>query len=146
MDKNIEAFINAKTLAVAGVSRSSTKFGTTIYKDLKSRGFKVYGINPNLEQIDGDKCYPSMSELPAGVDGVVICLPPQISAQVMRDAVAAGIDKIWLQQGAQSAETAKAARDLGVNPVQGKCILMYAGEVKSIHGFHKFFAKLFGQY
>jgi len=41
------------------------------------------------------------------VDGVVICVTPQKSVQVIRDAVAAGIQKIWLQQGAQSAATRK---------------------------------------
>ena len=80
------------------------------------------------------------------MDGVVICLPPQKTVLVMRDAAAAGIQKIWLQQGAESAETARVARELGLEPVTGKCIMMYAGNVKSIHGVHKFFAKLFGQY
>jgi uncharacterized protein len=146
MDKNVEAFLQVKRLAIAGVSRSDKKFGTAIYTELKSRGFEVYGINPNMDEVAGDKCYPNVAELAGKVDGVVICLPPQKSAQVLRESVAAGIQKIWLQQGAQSAETTKAARELGVTPVEGKCILMYAGEVSSIHGFHKFFARLFGQY
>jgi predicted CoA-binding protein len=80
------------------------------------------------------------------VDGVVICVNPKYSAQALRDAAAVGIQNIWLQQGAQSVETGKVARELGLDPVSGKCILMYAGEVKSIHGFHKFFAKILGQY
>ncbi len=146
MEKNVEDFLQAKRLAIAGVSRSDKKFGTAIYTELKSRGFEVYGVNPNMDLVAGDKCYPSVAELAGKVDGVVICLPPQKSAQVLRESVAAGIRKIWLQQGAQSAETSKAASELGVNPVEGKCILMYAGEVNSIHGFHKFFAKLFRQY
>jgi uncharacterized protein len=146
MDKNVEDFLQVKRLAIAGVSRSDKKFGTAIYTELKSRGFEVYGINPNMDLVAGDKCYPNVAELTGKVDGVVICLPPQKSAQVLRESVAAGIRKIWLQQGAQSAETTKVARELGVTPVEGKCILMYAGEVKSIHGFHKFFARLIGQY
>ena len=68
------------------------------------------------------------------------------AAQALRDAAGAGISKLWLQQGAQSVETAKTARDLGLDPITGKCILMYAGEVKSIHGFHKFINKVLGQY
>ena len=146
MDKNVEDFLQSKRLAIAGVSRSEKKFGTAIYIELKSRGFEVYGINPNMDLVDGDKCYPNLTELAGKVDGVVICLPPQKSAQVIRESAASGIQKIWLQQGAQSAETAKVARELGVTPVEGKCILMYAGEVNSIHGFHKFFARLFRQY
>lgn len=146
MDKKIEEFVQARRMAVVGVSRSDKKFGSTIYTELKTRGFDVYGVNPELKQIGADPCYPNLAALSGKVDGVVICLPPQKSAQVMREAVAAGITKIWLQQGAQSLETSKAARELGVTPVEGKCILMYAGEVKSFHGVHKFFARLFGQY
>jgi uncharacterized protein len=146
MDKNIESFIQAKRLAVAGVSRSDKKFGTTIYNELKERGFQVYGVNPQVDQIGGEKCYASVSELAGKVDGVVICLPPQKAAGVIREAAAAGITKIWLQQGSQSLETGKVAREVGVTPVEGKCILMYAGEAKSFHGFHKFINKMIGQY
>jgi hypothetical protein len=146
MDSKIQDFIQIKRLAVAGVSHSEQKFGNAIYKELKERGYEVYGVNPTLETIAGDKCYPSLDKLAGKVDGVVICLPPQKAVGVVREAAAAGIKNIWLQQGSQSLETSKAAREAGITPVEGKCILMYAGEVKSIHAFHKFFAKLFGQY
>jgi predicted CoA-binding protein len=146
MDTQIQDFIQAKRLAVAGVSHNPQKFGTAIYTELKARGFEVYGVNPTMDTIDGDKCYSALNELAGKVDGVVICLPPQKAAGVLREAAAAGIKKIWLQQGSQSLETTKAAREVGVIPVEGKCILMYAGEVKSLHAFHKFFARLFGQY
>jgi uncharacterized protein len=146
MDQKIQEFVQAKRLAIVGVSHTSTKFGTAIYTELKARGFDVYGVNPSLDQINGDKCYPNLAALAGKVDGVVICLPPQKAAQVLREASAAGIKNIWLQQGSQSVETGKVAHELGVTPVEGKCILMYAGEVKSFHGFHKFIAKVIGQY
>lgn len=146
MDPKIQDFVQSKRLAVVGVSRSEQKFGTAIYKELKTRGYDVFGVNPNMDAIDGEPCYASIGDLTGKVDGVVICVPPQKAAGVVREAAAAGITKIWLQQGAQSLETSKAAREMGVAPVEGKCILMYAGEVKSVHAFHRFFAKLFGQY
>lgn len=146
MDATIQDFLQARRLAVVGVSRSPQKFGTAIYTELKTRGFEVYGVNPNMETIAGDKCYPSLAELAGRVDTVVICVTPQKAAGVLREAAAIGIQRIWIQQGAQSLETARVAQELGLKPVTGKCILMYAGEVKSIHAFHKFFARAFGQY
>jgi predicted CoA-binding protein len=146
MDQNIQDFLQAKRLAVVGVSRSEQKFGSAIYTELKTRGFEVFGVNPQLDVIAGDKCYATISELAGKVDGAVICLPPGKAAGVIREAAAAGVKKIWLQQGSQSIETSKAAREAGINPVEGKCILMYAGEVKSFHAFHKFVAKVIGQY
>jgi predicted CoA-binding protein len=146
MDEIVRSFLEAKRLAIVGVSRSPQKFGTTVYTELKQRGFQVFGVNPAMETIAGDRCYASVTELAGQVDGVVICLPPVSAATVLREAAAVGINKIWLQQGASSAETTQAGREVGVTPVEGKCILMYAGEVKSVHAVHRFFARLFGQY
>ncbi|MEN4012402.1 MAG: CoA-binding protein [Chloroflexota bacterium] len=146
MDQTIADFLNARRLAVVGVSRSEQKFGTAIYKELKARGFEVYGVNPSLDTIAGDPCYHSVGELAGKVDGVVICVQPAKAAATLREAAAIGIRRIWLQQGSQSIESKNAAREAGVTPVEGKCILMYAGEVKSVHAFHRFFAKLLGQY
>ncbi|MBN1265034.1 MAG: CoA-binding protein [Anaerolineales bacterium] len=146
MDQNIQEFLKSEKLAVVGVSRSEKKFGSAVYKELKERGIEVFGVNPNMDTIFGDPCYPAVADLADKVDGVVICIPPEKAVVVVSEAAAAGIRRIWLQQGSQSLETRKAASEAGVTPVEGKCILMYAGEVKSIHAFHRFFAKLFGQY
>ena len=146
MNQKIQDFVNAKRLAVVGVSRSEQKFGTAIYTELKERGYEVFGVNPQMDEIKGDKCFASLTDLAGKVDGVVVCVSPTKTPQVLREAAAAGITNIWLQQGTSSAEATKTAQELGVSPIEGKCILMYAGEVKSVHAFHKFFAKLLGQY
>lgn len=146
MNQKIQDFVNAKRLAVVGVSRSEQKFGTAIYTELKERGYEVFGVNPQMDEIKGDKCFASLTDLAGKVDGVVVCVSPTKTPQVLREAAAAGITNIWLQQGTSSVEATKTAQELGVSPIEGKCILMYAGEVKSVHAFHKFFAKLLGQY
>lgn len=146
MDSTIQDFVKSKRLAVAGVSRSGKKFGNMIYTELKQRGYQVYAVHPEAAEIGGDKCYPNFSALPGGIDGVVICVSPRQSEKVLREAVQAGIKKVWLQQGAQSPEALAAAKELGVSTVDGKCLLMYAEPVSSFHKFHRFFAKLFGQY
>ena len=64
---------------------------------------------------------------------------------MLRDAVQAGMSKIWLQQGSDSPEVKAVAGELGVTPITGKCILMYAQPVKSFHAWHRGFARLFGQ-
>ncbi len=146
MNQKIQDFVNAKRLAVVGVSRSEQKFGTAIYTELKERGYEVFGVNPQMDEIKGNKCFASLTDLAGKVDGVVVCVSPTKTPQVLREAAAAGITNIWLQQGTSSVEATKTAQELGVSPIEGKCILMYAGEVKSVHAFHKFFAKLLGQY
>jgi predicted CoA-binding protein len=79
------------------------------------------------------------------VDGVLVCVAPTQAAQVVRDAAAAGLKNVWLQMGAESPEAAQAAKEVGLTPVTGKCLLMYLQPVKSFHSWHRGFAKLFGQ-
>jgi predicted CoA-binding protein len=146
MDQKIKDFVALKRVAVVGVSRNEQKMGNAIYTELKENGYEVYGVNPQLSEIKGDKCFASISDLAGKVNGALIAVSPKASAQVIRDAVAAGITKIWLNQGSQSVEASKVSRELGVSPIEGKCIFMYAGGVKSVHGFHRFIAKLIGQY
>jgi len=146
MDSKIQEFMQAKRLAIVGVSHNPQKFGTAAYIELRTRGLEVYGVNPTLDTVAGDKCYASLAEVTDKVDGVVICVVPQKAITVLREAASLGMQKIWLQQGSQSIETKKVADELGVHPIVGRCILMYAGEVKSLHAFHRVFAKLFGGY
>jgi predicted CoA-binding protein len=145
MNQNIQDFIQGKRIALVGVSRSGKKFGNTILTELKSRGYQVYVVHPEANEIAGERCYPNLDAVKGLVDGVVICVTARQAEQALRQAVAAGIKKIWLQQGSESSQVLAAARELGVEPVSGKCILMYAQPVRSFHGFHRAVVKLFGQ-
>ena len=145
MDKTIQDFIDCKRIAIAGVSRSGSKFGNSIYTELKGRGYEMYIVHPEAQEINGQKCYPNIAALAGKVDGVLICLPPQKAEKALREAAQAGIQHIWIQQGANSPVSDATAKELGIHPVSGKCILMYAQPVNSLHGVHRFFAKVFGQ-
>lgn len=146
MNQAIQDFVQGKRIAVMGVSRSGKKFGNIAVTELKQRGYQVLIVHPEAQEIGGERCYPSVAALPAAVDGVLICVPPKHASAALREAVQAGVKNIWLQQGADSAEVHATARELGVSLITGKCILMYAPPVKSLHGFHRTIAKLVGQY
>jgi uncharacterized protein len=145
MNAAIEKFVNGKRIALVGVSRSGKKFGNAIYTELKNRGYQVSIVHPEAKEINGERCYPSLEALRGQVDGALICVSSRQASQALRDAVAAGIENIWLQQGADSPDVQATARELGVTPITGKCILMYAQPVGSFHGWHRAFARLVGQ-
>jgi uncharacterized protein len=145
MDQKIQEFVDGKRIAIVGVSRSGKKFGNTIYTELKARGYQVYIVHPEAKEIGGERCYPNLAALQGIVDGVLICVPAAQAEKALREAAAAGMKKIWVQQGAESSKVLAAAREVGVEPVTGKCILMYAPPVRSLHGFHRGVMKLFGQ-
>jgi uncharacterized protein len=146
MDQVVQDFIQGKRFAVVGVSRSGKKFGNAICKELKERGYQVFIVHPQAQEIEGERCYPNLAALQGQIDGVLVSVPPAQAGQVIRDSVAAGVKKIWLQQGAESPEVLAVASELGVRPVSGKCILMYAQPVRSFHKFHALVTKLFGKY
>ena len=60
----IQQALDQKVWAVIGATHKTEKFGYKIYKCLKDHGYEVYPVNPNVAEIDGNKCYPSLSALP----------------------------------------------------------------------------------
>lgn len=145
MDKAVENFVQGKRVAVVGASRSGKKFGNSVVTELKDRGYQVLVVHPEAEEIGGEPCYPNLAALEGRADGVWVCVSPQQSDQVLREAVQAGFRNIWLQQGAESQQVLETARRLGVEPVSGKCILMYAQPVTGFHRWHRGFMKLIGR-
>ena len=143
--QDIKEFLSQKTLAIAGLSRDDKAFSATVNRELKARGYRLLPVNPHAETIAGEQCYPSMTALPEKVGGVVVFTPPAESEKVVRDAAARGIARVWLQQGAESATAIEYCLQKGMQVVSGKCILMFAEPVGSIHGVHRWFAKIFGQ-
>ena len=141
----VEDFLIHRTVAVVGVSRGGKKFGNTIYKELKSKNYTVYPVNPNAEKIGDDICYPNLRSLPEPVEGVVIVVPPEQTEAVMRDVVDVGIPRVWLQQGAVSDVAIAYGEKHGVNIVHGECILMFAEPAAFGHRAHRWIWKILGK-
>jgi predicted CoA-binding protein len=145
MNASIQDFITGKRIAIAGASRSPGKFGNAAGIELKARGYEVFLVHPEALEIDGQPCYPSLAALPEKVDGVLVSVPPSKAGEVMRQASAAGVQNVWLQAGAETPELLDLGKELGLNLVSGKCILMYAQPVRSVHLVHRWVCKLTGQ-
>jgi hypothetical protein len=145
MDQAIQDFISCKRIAVVGASRNEKKFGNMAFKELKQRGYQVFAVNPQASDIDGQPCYPNLKALEGQVDGVLITVPPDRGIHALQEAAELGIHRVWVQQQADSPELLAAGKELGLNLVTGKCILMYAPPVRSFHGWHRAFVKLFGK-
>ena len=141
----IDDFLAQRTLAIVGVSRKTEKFGCTVYKELKAKGYRVFPVNSHAEEVMGDRCYPRLSALPEPVGGVVIVVPPAETERVVQDAAAAKIPRVWMQQGAESEAALRFCQDNGMSVVSGECILMFAGPVGFGHGLHRWVWGLLGK-
>ena len=143
---SVDAFLAQRKIAVAGVSRSGKKFGNTIFKELKSKGYSVYGVNPNCGAIDGEPLYKGFEELPEPVGGAVIVVKPRETEKTVKLAVEAGIKNIWIQQGAESDQAIDYCRTHNVNVVYGECIMMFAEPLAFFHKLHRWIWKMLGKY
>jgi len=141
----VDNFLSCKNIAVVGVSRKSTKFGNAAYRELKKRGINVYGVNPNMEIVEGDKCYKNLRELEGKIDGIVNVVSPIQTVEVVKEANSIGVKNIWMQQGSESNEAINFCKENGINEVHKECILMFAEPVGSIHKVHKWFWKVLGR-
>lgn len=129
----VDAFIAQPALALVGLSRSGKKFGNAACRTLRDRGYRLYPIHPSADTIDGVRCYRRFADLPEPVDSVLVIVPPQQALTIVREAAAAGIRRVWLQQGSSSPAVLQACAELGLQFVADECILMFAEPA----GFHK---------
>ena len=146
MDASIQNFIRGKRIALVGASRSGqTKFGNAAAKELRARGYEIFLVHPEAKEIDGATCYPNLAALNGKVDGVLVSVPSVQAEKVLLEASAAGLRRVWLTQGAETNSLISLGKELGLELVTGKCILMYATPVRSVHAIHRFCVRLMGQ-
>lgn len=133
MMNQIDGFLNENNVfAVVGVSRDPNKFGYIIYQDLKRKGYKVFPINPNAKMINGDKTYAYLSELPIQPDVVDIVVPPKVALDVVKECYELGIQKVWLQPGAESDEVIDFCYEHDIEVIYGMCVMVESNNVGKI--------------
>ncbi len=138
-------FISQPALAVAGISRGGKKFGNAVCRELKAKGYRIYPVHPSADTIDGAPCFRSFAALPEPVGGVIVTVKPAEAEKVVRDAAAAGIRRVWLQQGAESPAALRFCEQAGISVVAGECVLMFAEPVASFHKVHRWVWRLIGR-
>jgi predicted CoA-binding protein len=141
----VQDFVAQRKLALVGASSKKAKFGNFALKDLRKKGYKIYPVHPQAKTIEGEPCFSSLAALPEAVDGLLVVVPPAQTEQVVRDAAAAGIKRVWMQQGAESAEAIQFCQENGVSAVHGECILMFAEPAAWFHRAHRWVWKLLGK-
>ena len=125
------AFLANKRVAVTGVSRTPKTHGSnTVYKRLRDRGYEVFAVNPNANEVEGDRCYRDLTSIPGGVDAVVIGTRPEIAEHTMHECADLGIKHVWMHRGPGEGSVSDAAtvygRQHGITVIDGGCPLMFA--------------------
>lgn len=123
----IESALNEKVWAVLGATANKNKFGYKIYMCLKKHGYKVYPINPNVDEIDGDICYSSIAELPETPSVVDFVVPERVGVAAVTECKAKGVKCLFLQPGADKDSVVKAAEEVGLDVIKD-CVLVQLKE------------------
>ena len=124
------AFLANKRIAVTGVSRTPRTHGSnSVYKRLRERGYEVFAVNPNADEVEGDRCYENLASIPGGVAAVVIGTRPELAEQTMRECAELGIKHVWMHWGSGASSVSAAAtqygRERGMTVIDGGCPLMF---------------------
>ena len=119
----------ATSIAVVGATDDPAKFGGRIYRNLKGKGYRVLAVNPGRETVDGDPCYPSLAALPAKPTLVDVVVPPRVTLEVLRQCLALGLTRVWLQPGSEDAAALAFAAENGLMVRAGDCIMVRAGRL-----------------
>jgi uncharacterized protein len=123
-------FLAHKRIAVTGVSRKAGDHGSnTVFKRLRERGYQVFAVNPNADEVEGARSYHDLRSIPGGVEAVVIATAPDKAEGTMRECAELGIKHVWMHrlygQGSVSADAASYGREHGITVIDGGCPLMF---------------------
>ena len=119
----VNTMLTKKSWAVVGVSKDSSKFGYKVYKRLKKAGYTVYGINPKLTELDGDKVYPNLASLPEVPEVVNCVVPPKVTTSIIPQCADEGIKYVWMQPGADCPEAFTLAKEKDIE-AERACVLV----------------------
>ncbi len=126
MKELIEQALEKKKWAVVGASGNAERFGYKILKHLDRLGYEVYPVNPNYDQIATHKCYPTVGDIPGGVDVVNVVVNPKLSKAMLEEGDFSELSALWFQPGSFNDETIELAKQKNPNVIHGHCVLVEA--------------------
>ena len=131
-------FLAGRRIAVTGVSRHPESHGANVvYRRLRDRGYEVFAVNPNADEVEGDRAYDALADIAGGVDGVVIGTRPETAEATVRECADLGITRVWMHRGpgagSVSPEAAAWGREHGMTVIDGGCPCMFGPTADAGH-------------
>jgi predicted CoA-binding protein len=112
-----------RTWAVVGCSPDPRRDSHRIAQLLQSRGFRVIPVNPAADEVLGERCYPSLTAIPAGERPEVVDIFRRADRAGVHvdEAIAIGAKAVWMQLGVIDEDAAQRARQAGLEVVMNRC-------------------------
>jgi uncharacterized protein len=122
-DAITQILATSKTIAVVGLSANRMRPSYGVAEYLKSAGYRIIPVNPNQEDVLGEKSYARLEDVPGRVDIVDIFRRPEFVPEIVDSAIRIGARGVWMQEGVVHAEAAEKARSAGLFVIMDSCIL-----------------------
>jgi len=121
---NIESILRqTESIAIVGISADPMRPSHGVWQYLKSAtDYRLYLVNPILDDIDGDTVYPSLADLPVVPDLVDVFRRREHLHSVLSDTIAVGAKTLWLQQGLWDDDVAREGTVAGLQVVMDRCL------------------------
>lgn len=142
------AFLEARRIAVVGLSRRENDFSRVLLRELARRGYDVVPVHPAMQGAEGRRCHPRVQDVRPPPDAALVLTPPHVTEQVVRDCAEAGVRRVWLHRGAgpgaASAGALASCAAHGIAVVHGLCPFMALPGASFPHRLHGFLRRRLG--
>lgn len=117
---------DSRTIAVVGLSDRPERDSHRVADYLMRTGYRVVPVNPNLEEVLGERCHPDLRSIPAEVDIDILNVfrRSEHVPEVVEQAIERGVRALWLQLGVVHPEAEQRAADRGLQVVSDRCIMV----------------------
>lgn len=121
--ETIEQVLEHKVWAVVGCSPDRWRDSHDVASFLQANGYRVIPVNPSVDELLGERCYPDLASIPAseGVEVVDVFRRSALAGAHVDEAIAIGAKAVWLQLGVTDEAAASRAEAAGLQVVMDRC-------------------------
>jgi predicted CoA-binding protein len=117
-----EILKNYRVVAVVGLSDKPERPSYRVAQYLQQHGYRIIPVNPGRREILGEKCYPSLRDIPFPVEVVDIFRNVEAIPPIVEEAIQVGAKAVWMQLDLVEPESAQKAKDAGLQVVMDRCL------------------------
>ncbi|WP_102028335.1 CoA-binding protein [Salirhabdus sp. Marseille-P4669] len=117
-----EVLENAKTIAVVGLSNNPDRTSYQVTKAMQDAGYRIIPVNPTVDEVLGEKAYPSLRDVPESFDIINVFRRSEFLPEIAKEAVQTDANVFWAQQGVENEEAYHYLKEHDVTVIMDTCI------------------------
>ena len=118
----IQAALSERRIAIVGLSSNELRASNFVGYYMRRHNYDVIPVNPREQEILGNTCYSSLTEVPGDVDVVDVFRASDAVPAIAREALEIGAKYLWLQFGVFSEEGISIAEEGGLQLIVDRCL------------------------